>query len=146
VCLFINPHHIYICARTSQHSYNNIPVIAQRHQTNFYMNQRQRTRRQKMLCDNFYKACCDQWGVSRERRSMENALLMSTDVGTHSESAELTVRRRRRSLPAAPRAHLCEKGFAAHIALCSGDWRGAAWPSENFSLFAVCFATRAKIR
>jgi hypothetical protein len=89
---------------------------------------------QKMLCDNFYKACCDQWGVSRERRCMENALLMSTDVGTHSESAELTVRRLR-SLPAAPRT--CARRGSHSFVFWPGESRAVPLGRAKMSLSAV---------
>jgi len=77
-------------------------------------------------------------GIPWETRCMENALLMSTDVGTHSESAELTVRRLR-SLPAAPRtcARRGSHSFVFWPAMAWREPRGAAWPSENVSLCCV---------
>lgn len=79
--------------------------------SNKFLHESKAQRMQKMLCDNFYKACCDQWGVS--------------SLWLHGKC--FANEHRRRDTQRAPRAdrrpttttviacgsaHLCEKGFA----------------------------------
>lgn len=79
--------------------------------SNKFLHESKAQRMQKMLCDNFYKACCDQWGVSS--LWLHGKCFANEHRRRDTQRAPRADRRpTTTTVVACGSAHLCEKGFA----------------------------------